>query len=223
MREIWSEDPVEIVSELRKNSDAHVSMTLLGPSTSPALVTLRSVVSGADNFLEFTKPEGVQLDGDLFVFYRRDDMQLMRGFELGPIRQTNRFFRVSLPEVIFAVQRRKFPRIYAAEGSFLSCAPQDSRRILHAQVIDVSMEGAKIFGDLTGLRQGAILAPLTLTLCFDDKRSDDVEVNIAEAVVIREIRVKEKVQLSFHFQPEKGDDLLKKYIELRLLEQEVYG
>ncbi len=223
MKEIWSEDRAEIVAELRRICEDQLPLTLLGPGVSPAFVTLRSVLQEQEQaILEFDKPEGITLEGELFVFYRRDDLDLMRGFKLGPMRQTNRFFRVPLPVHIFAVQRRKFPRIYTAEGSFLSCAPQASRRILQAEVIDVSMEGAKIFGNLVGIKQGTILTPLTLTLCFEDKRSADVVINIAEAMVVREIRVKEKVELSFHFRTEDADDLLGKYIELRILEQEIY-
>jgi c-di-GMP-binding flagellar brake protein YcgR len=153
----------------------------------------------------------------------RDDQQLMRGFKLEVLRQTNRFFRAVVPGSIFKVQRRKFPRVYTAEGSTLTFAPKDSRRILHAQIIDVSLEGAKIFGNLVGLKQGTALSPITLTLSFDDRRSNDVVVNVSEAVVVREIRVREKVELSFHFQNKNADDLLKKYIDLRILEQEVYG
>jgi c-di-GMP-binding flagellar brake protein YcgR len=146
----------------------------------------------------------------------------MRGFKLGAVRQTNRFFRMLLPSHIFEVQRRKFPRVYAAEGSAMTCAPKASRRIVSGEVIDVSREGAKIFGKLAGVHKGMVLAPLTLTLCFDERRRDDVVVNIAEAIVVREIRVKEKVELSFHFHSKNADDLLKEYIELRILEQEIY-
>ena len=213
-----------MMDELRHNCDNQVAMTLLGPATQPIFITLRSVGKDSDAVvLEFDKPEGVELLGELFVFYQRDDLQLMRGFRLGILRQTNRFFRASLPDHIFEVQRRKFPRIYVADGSTMTCAPQDSRRILQAQVIDVSLEGAKIFGNLTGVSKGTILTPLTLNLRLEDRRSEDVVVNIAEAMVVREIRVKEKVELSFHFQSKNADDLLKKYIDRRVLEQEVYG
>lgn len=224
MKEIWSEDAGEILSEIRLNCEEQVAMTLLGSTVSPTFVTLRSVVKDADReILEFEKPEELELDGELFVFYLRNDQQLMRGFKLEVLRQTNRFFRAAIPVSIFKVQRRKFPRVYTAEGSTLTFAPKDSRRIIHAQIIDVSLEGAKIFGNLVGLKQGTALSPITLTLSFDDRRSNDVVVNVSEAVVVREIRVKEKVELSFHFQNKDADDLLQKYIDLRILEQEVYG
>lgn len=223
MKEIWTTDETKMIDELRRNSDENTPLTLLGPSLPPSFITIRAIVQDEGALLlEFEKPDGLELVGELFVFYRRDDMQLMRGFKLGDIRQTSRYFRMALPEHIFEVQRRKYPRIYVAEGSGVTCAPKASRRILKAQVIDVSMEGAKIFGHLSGITQGTVLAPLTLTLCYDDRRSDDVVINIAEARVVREIRVKEKVEISFHFHSESVDDLLGKYIELRTLEQEIY-
>ncbi len=223
MKTIWSEDTAEIMAELQRNNDERISMTLLGPALPPSFITIRSVgQNGEQVFVEFEKPEGIQLEGDLFVFYIREDLSLMRGFKLGALRQTNRFFRVALPPHIFEVQRRKFPRVYAAGGSTMNCAPKASRRILHGQVIDVSLGGAKVFGNLLGVEQGTVLSPLTLTLCFDERQREDVVVTIAEAVVVREIRVKEKVELSFRFQTESADDLLRKYIELRILELEMY-
>ena len=222
MKETWSEDAAEIIAELQRNCDDQIAFTLLGPSMSPTFVTVRAISKNKGQvFVEFEKPEGLEFDGEIFAFYRPDDLSLMRGFKLEGLRQSNRFFRMAIPELIFEVQRRKFPRIYVAEGSSVTCAPQASRRILQAQVIDVSMEGAKIFGRLTGVTKGTIFAPLTLTLCFTDKRCADVVINIAQAVVVREIRVKEKVEVSFHFHSKNADDLLKKYIEQRILEQEI--
>ncbi len=224
MKTIWSEDSAEIRAELQKNNDDQVGMTLIGPSLAPIFITVKALVrDGNQFFVEFEKPEGVELEGELFAFYQRDDFNLMRGFKLGEMRQTNRFFRIPPPEHIFEVQRRKFPRVYAAEGSCMTCAPRASRRILHGEVIDVSLEGAKIFGKLIGVQEGTVLAPVTLTLFFDDRRTEEIVINIAEAVVVREIRVKEKVELSFHFQTEDADMLLNKYIELRILEQELYN
>ena len=239
MKEIWSTDSVEIIKELHRNRKESVSLTLLGPSVVPTFITIRSVLKDCGiTLVECEKPKDLELEGDLFVFYRRDELSLMRGFKLEVVRQASRFFRAVVPKHIFEVQRRKFPRVFVAEGSIATCAPKNSRRILRGQVIDVSMEGAKIFGNLIGMTKGSVLTPLTLTLCFEDKRSDAVVINIAEAVVVREIRVEEKVELSFHFQSEdienynvrplilsKGIsfDLLKKYIQLRILEQEVYG
>lgn len=224
MKEIWSTDLAVICAELQKNSDEHVTLTLLGSGVAPTFVTIRSILEEQGQLLvEFEKPDGLDIQGEMFVFYRRDDQQLMRGFELGEIRQANRFFRATVPEAIFEVQRRQFPRIYVAEGSSLTFALKASRRILQAEVIDVSMEGAKIFGALSGVKEGSVITPLTLTLCFDDRRNADMVVNIGKAVVVREIRVREKVELSFHFQSKEADDLLEKYIDLRVIEQEAYN
>jgi hypothetical protein len=223
MKEIWSADQAEVIGELHRNCEEAVPLTLIGPAVVPVFITIRSVLEDNGQLLvECEKPEDIELEGELFVFYRRDDLQLMRGFKLDVVRQTSRFFRAVVPDHIFEVQRRKFLRVFVPEGSIITCAPKNSRRILQAQVIDVSMEGAKIFGRLTGLTKGTVLAPLTLTLCFEDKHSGDVVINITEAVVVREIRVREKVELSFHFQSEDTDDLLEKYIDLRVLEQKIY-
>ncbi len=224
MKETWSTDSAVICAELQKNSDEQVALTLLGPELSPTFVTIRSILEEQGQLLvEFEKPDGLDIQGEMFVFYRRNDQQLMRGFALSEIRQTSRFFRAAMPEAIFEVQRRQFPRIYVAKGSSLTFALKASRRIFQAEVIDVSMEGVKIFGALGGVKEGSVLTPLTLTLCFDDRRSADMVVNIGKAVVVREIRVMEKVELSFHFQSKEADDLLEEYLELRLMEQEVYN
>ncbi|MDA3833551.1 MAG: hypothetical protein PF495_09155 [Spirochaetales bacterium] len=73
MKTIWSEDPSEIIAELQVNSDEQVALTLLGPTLAPSFITIRSVVKDDKGvFVEFEKPEGVQLEGDWFVVYLRD-------------------------------------------------------------------------------------------------------------------------------------------------------
>ncbi len=215
----WSQDRGEIAAELEGLGLDEVSLILARSGDPSCAISVRGLVEeGEDVFVEFDKPPTLVLDeGEpYYVFYQREEQSLMRGFSLHVVRQSERFARAFLPEEIFEIQRRKYRRLYTPQQSSLTCIPKNSQRLLTAQILDVSLEGARIFGDLEGIGKGSVLAPLTLTLYFRDRRRPPVIINVAEAVVVREVRVKEKVELSFHFGKADVDyHLLKEYIEQR--------
>ena len=191
MKRQWSGDKDVIVEELQGLGLDETSLILARSGDPSCAISIRGLLEeGDDVFVEFDKPPTLVLDeGEpYYVFYQRDEQSLMRGFLLQIIRQSERFARAFLPEEIFELQRRKHPRVYTPRQSSLTCVPKNSQRLLTAQILDVSLEGARIYGDLEGLSTGSVLAPLTLNLYFRDKLRSPVTINVAEAVVVRQQR-----------------------------------
>ncbi len=222
MKRQWSQDTNEIIKELKSLGDHETPLVLARSGESSSPITIRHILGeGGSVLVEIGKAPDLVLDEmeSYYVFYQRDPQSLMRGFSLQFVRQSERFARAHLPAEIFELQRRKFPRVFTPPQSILTCIPKNSRKLFTAQILDVSLEGAKIFGDLEGIGRGSVLSPLTLTLYFREHRRSPLTINIAEAVVVREVRVQEKVEISFHFdQADADQQLLKEYINLRSLE-----
>lgn len=222
----WSTDKHDIIEELKALGDKELPLVLARPGEGSATITVRHILDEAGSLLiEVGKPPELVFNEiePYYVFYQGDKQALMRGFSLQFVRQSARYARAHLPWEIFEIQRRKYPRVFTPPQSTLTCIPQNSRRIFTAQVLDVSLEGAKIFGDLEGLGKGSILSPLTLTLYFTEERRAPVAVNIAVAVVVREVRTQEKLEVSFHFGRMDADhQQLVKYIDRRSLELDLF-
>lgn len=224
MKRQWSANKNEITEEIKALAAKEVPLVLARAGETSTAITVRQVFGEPGSVLvEVGKDPALVLDEaePYYAFYQRDQQSLMRGFSLLFVRQSERFARAGLPSEIFELQRRKYPRVYTPHQSTLSCVPKNSRRLFTAQVMDVSQEGARIFGDLEGLGKGSVLSPLTLTLYFRERRRAPMTINIAEAVVVREVRGKEKVEISFHFDRTDADhQLLAKYLSLRSQELE---
>jgi hypothetical protein len=219
MKRQWSEDRNTIIEELTLLAAQETPLVLARPGEVPATITARHILGDSPGQLvEIVKTPGMVLDQaePYYVFYQRHRQALLRGFSLRFVRQSNRFARAPLPLEIFEIQRRKFPRVFTPRPSILTCVPKNSRRLFTAQILDISLEGARIFGDMEGLGLGSVLTPLTLTLYFRDSRQAPLSINVTEAVVVREVRIKEKVEISFHFDRADADQrLLAQYMELR--------
>jgi hypothetical protein len=226
MKSSWSADTNKIIAEIKDLAESEIPLVLAKPGAESMAITVRHVLAEAGLVLvEVSKPPAVVLDEaePYYVFYQRDQQPLMRGFSLHFSRQSEKFARAPLPEEIFEIQRRKFLRVFTPPQSTLTCVPKNSRRLFTAQILDVSLEGAKIFGNLEGVSKGSVLSPLTLTLYFREKRRAPVTINIAEAVVVREVRVEEKVEVSFQFsQTDTDHQLLENYIDHRSQELDLF-
>ncbi len=225
MKRQWSVDAKEIIEEIKVLVDRDIVLVLARPGETSSAITVRQILEVAGSVLvEVSKPPELILDESepYYVFYQGPEQALMRGFFLHFVRQSERFARANLPGEIFEIQRRKFPRVFTPPQSLLTCIPKHSRRLLTAQILDVSLEGARIFGDLEGLGRGSVLSPLTLTLYFRAGQRSPIVINITEAVVVREVRVKEKAEVSFHFDKSDSDyQLLAHYIDLRSQELDI--
>jgi hypothetical protein len=212
-------DTTEIIAEMKSLADQELGLVLARPGEASSTITVHQVLGVAGSVLvEVSKPPELVLDEvePYYVFYQGQEQGLMRGFFLHFVRQSERFARAELPGEIFEIQRRKFPRVFTPQQSLLTCVLKNSRRLVTAQVLDVSLEGARIFGDLEGLGRGSVLSPLTLTLYFRARRRAPTVINIAEAVVVREVRIKEKAEVCFHFDKSDSDyQVLAEYIDLR--------
>jgi hypothetical protein len=222
MKRQWSGDKNEIIEEINNLADQKIALVLARAGESINTITARHILGDAGSVLvEIGKSPELVLDETepYYVFYQRNKQSLMRGFSLHFVRQSEKFARANLPAEIFEIQRRKFPRVYVPQQSILTCIPKNSRRLFTATILDVSLEGARIFGEMEGLGKGSVLSPLTLTLYFREKHSAPVTINIAEAVVVRVVRGKEKVEVSFQFDKAAADQhVLAEYIEIRSLE-----
>ena len=226
MKKTWSDVPKDIIHEVKELISQKVAILLVQPGKETRMVTIVNLVKSSTGvLLECNKGGEYHLgtiDGPAYLFYKKSGQALMRGFVVDLARESQQLFRIRPPREIFEVQRRQHHRVFTPRGSMLSCAPKNTRRMLTAEVLDVSMEGARIYGLLVGVENNTVLSPITMVLSFDDRRSEPITVNISEAKVVRIVRKGEKVEVAFCFASADSDvSLLQKYIDLRVIEQKV--
>ena len=131
------------------------------------------------------------------------------------------FLGLEYPAKIFDIQRRQFDRVGTAHNSSATFCLQGKQRMHHFKVGDVSLEGAKITGEIHSvLSKGSIVSPLTLTLFRRFDPGEETKLHVPEATVMWAI-VKDgrTVEMGLKFSlPDQARGDLSDYINLRSLE-----
>lgn len=226
MRERWSDNQTEIQEELEAFLDGETPFSLFEKDQPPRKVFLRRIEQQeGKHLLIFVKSSAFRISNPQFAFlFYQKGYNPMRGFQIQPFREDDRFLLVPLPAEIFQVQRRKFPRFEALRDSNASLLFKNKARVYSSKIIDVSQEGALLRGNFSAnVKVGDVISPLSLVLFPNNPSLKEFKVQIPEAKVMRLVDLGNDIrELGIHFLL-KGDHLetLQEYIDIRTIEDAV--
>lgn len=162
MKELWSNNPEKILEEINLLIKKNTSLSLVQKGHKPAIITAEEVTE--KNIL-LAKRQAFQVINDTHLVLYQLEEQLMHGFMITPISQTETHIKTRIPDEIVQFQRRKFPRLTTSEKSTATFTRQGSQLLYNSIIKDICLEGAKIEGAFADkIKKGDILSPLTLTL-----------------------------------------------------------
>ena len=223
MKNTWADDPKKIRAELQYIIDNKVSIVFVCQDAKAIKVTAKGIAKSKDeallvlyypdDFTDFT----IQCIG-----YYHLEGKPMRGFQCLPVKKTDAYLGVKIPQEMFEIQRRKHKRFTAPPQSVATFTMQNRQRVLSGTITDISQEGAKIVGNFpTVILKNDILTPVSLTLFQRFKFLNETIVHIPEATVTRSAGDDETTsELALHFElpPDKLAPLAE-YLNTRQIEE----
>ena len=164
MKEIWTRDVSEILDEL----DQVVAGTLSIQNRQGKMTQTRVIKLHEHNgnfYLLIKRPSEINVVNDIKTAYYKLNGKPILGFPCIPEKISEKYLAISLPEEIFQVQLRKFPRYLTPKGAMISFLIKDKRRVTICELQDISLSGARLFGiPRYDLMEKDIIGPATLTL-----------------------------------------------------------
>ncbi len=226
MRQLWTDAPEIIEQEMLRAVAEQLPLNLHLQDKPPCLVRACEVAGPtSDRQLVLAKPTPFVTDGALCrLVYHRSGGPMLCEFTSPTLAESGQTLTLSLPEQIFLIQRRKYPRITTPSPSCvtLNSAGVEGRSV---SVADICMEGARLVinGALAPFfRQGTEIGPLTFSLHMQVPSMciDALTIPSAQVVRIRELDNGMMLEVGIHFKAV-GEvrESLDHYIQLRTNEE----
>ena len=222
MKEIWTNDPLQIQQEFRDLISSGASIFLSKDNLAPQGVYARGLTARNNILLlHLDKDQPFDAPHDQCFFFYRPTEFVTRGFYGKPLEETTSTISLLVPHEILQIQRRRYPRLETPESSTVKITPPAAQNLEKGVVLDVSVGGALLCGPFSSYwAPGIIIEGLDFLLCMKNPRLAPIEVKISRATVIRAIAAEggEK-KLAIQFEPNgKWKDDLENYIDLRIME-----
>lgn len=173
------------------------------------------------HFLVVNKPTDWKSGSKILFMLYRPQGSLFRGFRFVLAAETESLLVAKVPDEIFIIQRRRFPRLQVPDTSKATFFLGKNNRVNVSEVGDISIDGARLVGVFVyDLRIGDVIGPITFSLAI--KYTDVLtEVTVPEAKVVRIMpniadAAKNDIGISFELAPDQHDQL-SSYLKLLLV------
>ncbi len=187
MKKLWSKNTQEITDEIQALINNKSQIIFVNHSGTPKKARAKGMArTKSSNLLVIDYPVQIEdLSKKCLCYYHKKGCPIM-GFYCTPAQQTDEYLGVNLPNQIFEIQRRKFPRVTTPNQSVASFSLMNRNRVIHGKVENVSMNGAKIYGDFpTIINKNNTVIPISLSLFQRFKHHQETPIHIPEALVAR--------------------------------------
>ncbi len=185
MKNVYSNNSGEIENELNFLIQNGISLVLLLKHSGIAKKSIAKGITkcNGEKLLAIICPDECDPKRDFLCYYHLPG-QPLRGFECTTRKKVKNYLGIVVPEEIFGIQRRKYPRVETVNNSTATFFLENKRRILQGIVKDTCIRGAKIKGEFPfRIKKGDLLTPLTLSLFEKLHNQQETAVHIPEASV----------------------------------------
>jgi PilZ domain len=222
MKKTLISQPREILEELQTIVDAQLplSIYLIGGSTHVSGV--KEICERPEgHFLVVNKPSAWKSGSEILFMLYKPQGSPFRGFQFVLAVETESLLVAKIPDEIFIIQRRRFPRLPVPETSKATFFLGRNNRVNVSEVGDISMGGARFVSVPVGdLRIGDVIGPITFSLAIK-YTSVLTEVTVPEAKVVRIMTniadaTMNDVGISFELAPDEQGQL-SSYLKLLLI------
>lgn len=212
----------EILEELQTIVDGQLPLSIYlkgGLTHVSGVKEIRERPEG--NFLVVHKPADWKSGSKILFMLYRPQGSPFRGFQFPLALETESLLVANLPEEIFIIQRRRFPRLPVPETSKATFFLGRNNRVNVSAIGDISMGGARLVGvPVNDLRIGDVIGPITFSLAIK-YTTVLTEITVSEARVVRVMtnitdETKNVVVISFELAPVEQDQL-SSYLKLLLI------
>lgn len=228
MREFLTDDNQKILDTVSTLIKESTPLKLYQKGISPVTIYLREIIEKkSKKMLLMYKPEKEVIAQDTCFITYQPKGQPLNGFQGVPLINSKQHVVIMLPNELYRVQRRKFPRVETPGNSRATFIIKNKNRLQNCQIRDFSVRGAKLIGEIIGdIKKGDIIEPLTLSLYTKYSKNEE-KVNLPEALVAR-VRKKannmKEIGISFKVPDKDLDlmDILEVYVQMRKIEDNNY-
>lgn len=221
MKKTWSTDPMQIIHELISVIELSLPLSIYSSQGAPTITTQILSVCGYNktDYIVLYKPDNWwwAASHESYVLYKKEGVPA-RGFMLTLTKESEKTMAAVLPEEIFQIQRRRYPRIPAHTDSQATFLVKHKTQLSTCRVVDISLGGARLVGQpVYELKRGDELCPFTMILTLETDPSGIRDITIPSATVAWVQRISEvKVEVGVSFQlPAAKREQMNKYLDLR--------
>jgi len=185
------------------------------------LYALAITHAGSDDLLVLHHPHEPSCASPTCMFYYHRQGKPLRYFESVRVKKAQRYLGLMMPQEIFNIQRRRFPRVPTAPESAAVFFIKNKQRLSRCTVADVSLGGAKIVGSIPAVvSKGDVVVPLTISLFKRFASHDEIRILVPEATVVwSQVLGGETRSMGIRFSLSgEGRQALSDYIDLRAIE-----
>ena len=194
MIELWTQDTDKIFSSLKRAIDKHIPLRLQNAGVFLDTTMLCKIHEHkAEKYLVLKKPKGLESSRDIDTVSFKSMGFPNVLFPCFISRETEKLMAARLPEEFFFIQHRLSPRFITLRGSMVSFLVSNRRKLNICELIDVSIEGARLTGKpLYEIKEGDRIRQCTLFLTGH------------QSIVVKEFMVRNATVMRI-FESDKGD------------------